>query len=191
MDTIRVGDYQFLIISWKDIIKLVDKLSEKIISSYEPNTIIGVLRGGMIIADLISDNIDLKEVYALGCKSYYDINKRNIVKIYHPLILEKLIDRKVLLVDDVSDTGNTLETAINYILKPKEPKEIKTATIHIKPWCKIKPDFYLIETKAWIVYPWERYETIRLIKSKINDKKTLKKIQKIFKEKLGVNKAFL
>jgi hypothetical protein len=44
MDTIRVGDYQFLIISWKDIIKLVDKLSEKIISSYEPNTIIGVLR---------------------------------------------------------------------------------------------------------------------------------------------------
>ncbi|MEM2494717.1 MAG: phosphoribosyltransferase [Nitrososphaerota archaeon] len=191
MDIIRAGDYQLLILSWKDIIKLVDKLTEKIISSYKPNTIVGVLRGGMIIANLISDNIDLKEIYAIGCKSYYDINKRNIVKIYHPLILEKLSDRKVLLVDDVSDTGNTLETAINYILKPKEPEELKSATIYIKPWCKIRPDYYLKETRAWIVYPWERYETMRLIKSKINNKKTLKKIHKIFKEKLGINKAFL
>jgi hypoxanthine phosphoribosyltransferase len=78
-------------------------------------------------------------------------------------MLKDLGGRDVLLVDDVADTGSTLETAVEKILKPRNPRTVRTATLLIKPWSKSKPDYTAASTDAWVVFPWERMETVRAV----------------------------
>lgn len=62
---------------------------------------------------------------------------------------------QILIVDDIADTGKTLQNLMYPIQYIKSNLRIKTATIYYKPHSMIKPDFYLKETKDWIVFPWE------------------------------------
>ncbi len=55
---------------------------------------------------------------------------------------------------------------IKKYLESKMPKEMKVATLYIKPWSKVLPDFYVGKTSAWIIFPWELYESIKLLSSR-------------------------
>ena len=163
MALLTVNGQKFLSLTWRDVEELVDSLFLKLDANYKPDTIIGVMRGGMIIANLLSDLFQNQEVYAIGCRSYVGKDRREEVRIYHDLILRDLKGRKVLLVDDVSDSGNTLKTALSHVITPRQPLEVVTATLHVKPWTGHVPDYYVETTDAWIIYPWERVETIKIL----------------------------
>ncbi|MEM2753757.1 MAG: hypothetical protein QXY58_04465, partial [Nitrososphaerota archaeon] len=61
---LRVVDgRRYLTLSWSDIEVFIDKLAEQISSIYEPNMLIGILRGGAIVASMLSDVLDMREVY--------------------------------------------------------------------------------------------------------------------------------
>lgn len=167
METFTIANDKFVSLSWEDVERLTDRLASSIAERFYPDTLVGILRGGMIVANLLSDLLDLKEVYPIGGRSYIGIGQRVEVKIYHNLYLNNLKERYVLLVDDVSDTGNTLTTAVDHILKPREPSKLKTATLHVKPKTSFFPDFYAEIVDAWIIYPWERNETVRLLAPKL------------------------
>ena len=70
--------------------------------------------------------------------------------------------KKVLVVDEVADTGKSLRLVRSH-LKEEGATEVKIATIYYKPWSIVVPDYYERETSLWIVFPWERKETIRNI----------------------------
>jgi len=169
MGLITVDDKKFLSLDWVEIEKLVDRLAGQISVDYCPDTIVGVLRGGAIVANLISDLLDVRDVYVVGCRSYLGLSSGD-VKIYHDLYLKDLSGRKVIIVDDVSDTGNTLSTAINTIIRPRRPLELRSATVLIKPWTNFRPDYYVETTDAWIVFPWERFETVKLLAERFSSK---------------------
>ncbi|MDJ0270205.1 MAG: phosphoribosyltransferase [Aigarchaeota archaeon] len=162
MALLALNGQKYLALSWRDVESLVDKLYDAITRSYEPNVIVGVLRGGIVVANLLSDLFGMQEVYAIGCRSYRDM-QRSEVRIYHDLVRGELRGKNVLLVDDVSDSGNTLTTAIEHVITPRSPSTVKTATLHIKPWTSYIPNFYVETTDAWIIYPWERMETVRIL----------------------------
>ena len=63
--------------------------------------------------------------------------------------------KKVLVIDEVADSGECLEL-VKRLLKKQRPKSIKTAVLHKKPGSVHKPDYFIEETKSWIVYPWEK-----------------------------------
>jgi hypothetical protein len=73
--------------------------------------------------------------------------------------------KKVLLVDDIADSGRSLAVAKDYITK-KGAKEVRTATLHYKPESASKPDYFVVTTTAWVVYPWERHEMERELEKK-------------------------
>jgi hypoxanthine phosphoribosyltransferase len=73
--------------------------------------------------------------------------------------------KKVLIVDEVSDTGKSLKLVKEHIIEDGAAK-IKVATVYYKPWSIVKPDYYEKETSRWIVFPWEIKETIRKIVKK-------------------------
>lgn len=171
-----VGDRRFLLLSWDDVEKFVDRVDGLIAADrYGVDTIVGVLRGGMVVANLLSDLLGVREIYVVGCKSYTDTLREELM-VYHDLELRDLSKRNILLVDDVADTGSTLEVAVNRVLKPRKPNAVKTATLLVKPWSRIKPDYVAESTDAWIVFPWERMETV-------------KAVAKLFVEKYGVSGA--
>ncbi len=73
--------------------------------------------------------------------------------------------KKVLVVDDVADTGESLILVRSH-LEEQGATEVKIATIYYKPWSVIVPDYYEKETSSWIIFPWERKETVRKIVEK-------------------------
>lgn len=154
---------KYLHLSWKDIEDLAEKLADSISAGYKPDVVVGILRGGATVAHLLSDFLDIRTIYPIGCNSYVDVAKRFSVKVYSPLALSDLSGKRVLLVDDVADEGLTLKAVVEQEIAPKNPLEVKVATLHMKPWCKFKPDYYVQMTDAWIIYPWEKREVARQV----------------------------
>ena len=70
--------------------------------------------------------------------------------------------KKVLVVDDVADTGKSLALVKTH-LKEEGATEMKIATIYYKPWSIVVPDWFERKTSRWIIFPWERKETVKSV----------------------------
>jgi len=160
---------KFLILSWDNIFSDTIELARKIKrNNVKPDVLVAVLRGGAPIARILSDILDVKLIATVQAEFYADIaTTSRKVRIIQPLSDKVKIEKKnVLIVDDVADTGETLVEIVKHV-KEQNPKDVKVACLHIKPWTKFIPDFYVKKTNAWIVYPWEYFETIRSLKEKL------------------------
>lgn len=173
---------KFLIVTWNDIEELTLRIVEDMLDSqFFPDVIVGILRGGWVVARLVSDYLDVEETGSIGIKFYSRIGKT----IKTPLITQPLIanvrDKKVLIVDDVSDSGRTLQV-VTELAKLYGPKQIKTASLYIKPWTLMIPDYYAASTEKWIFFPWEPAEILReIIESEKVEIRNRNKIYEILK----------
>jgi hypoxanthine phosphoribosyltransferase len=77
-------------------------------------------------------------------------------------LITNVTGKKILLVDDISDTGKSLELGKIH-LQQLGAIEIKTATLYQKPLSITTPDFCERQTTAWVVFPWDTKETLRKI----------------------------
>jgi len=154
-------ELEFLYLTWSDIQILSEKTADKIIEDgFKPDLIIAVSRGGFDPARIISDQLDNRKLASLQIIYYSRLNMKNKKpEILFPLNAE-IEGLKVLVVDDVSDSGNSLITVKEYI-ETKSVTSVKIATLHYKPWSNFKPDYYAEEVDKWIIYPWESRESIR------------------------------
>jgi hypoxanthine phosphoribosyltransferase len=75
---------------------------------------------------------------------------------------------RVLVVDDVSDSGGSLQVALDHV-KSRGASEVRVATLHIKPWTAFHPHYYAEEVDDWIVYPWEPLESIRNMSKRLKN----------------------
>jgi len=157
----------YLLLDWKEIDRMVNKLVDKIQKKpCKSNLIIGILRGGAVVAALLSDYLNIHEVRSIGARLYQRTGKiGEKVDIYQPLSISDLSSFDVLVVDDIIDTGTTYTNVLQKQIFPKKPRSLCTISLHIKPWAKYKPDIYVEETECWIWYPWETYNTVRDIYS--------------------------
>ncbi len=155
---------EFLRLSWEEGAELCEKLVHKT-DDYKPDVLIGVSRGGLVPLRIFSDMRNIKRIGVLGIQFYKKIGERkDFPEIIHDMPLN-IEGKRILIIDDVADTGKSLVEAIKYISN-KKPSEIRTATLHYKPTSEIKPDYFIGTTTAWIIYPWERHEAEREIKEK-------------------------
>lgn len=155
---------EFIRPSWDNIEEMCNKLVDRCIS-YKPDWIIGISRGGLVPARLLSDILDISQVSIIRIEFYKTIAETSgFPKITQPLQVD-VKGKKVLLVDDVADTGRSLAVAKDHV-KRAGAAEVKIASLHYKPKSLIKPDFYVEETEKWIIYPWEKHETERELEKK-------------------------
>lgn len=130
-------------------------------SGYEAEYLIGPLRGACwpirILADLLELPIAMIEV------KYYEHGKvataRKAPKITQPCPID-VEGKKILIVEDVVDSGETLKVAKQHI-EQRGAEEVRTSSLHYKPCSTFRPDFYVEETDAWIIYQWELGEFIK------------------------------
>lgn len=154
------------IIEWNKINQIVSKLSNDIKQKYEPDIILSVVRGGMIPSVMLSHQLNIREVENIVIKETINdsINAiKNIPQIDENNNLDKIKNRKVLIVDDIVGGGETLRKLKDYI-KRYNPKEVKTAICFINKinWDKQNKesyentiDFLGEEIEGWVVFPWE------------------------------------
>ena len=161
-----------LFISWDEYNSTVEKLAIQIAdSNFKPNILIGIMRGGAPIIDVLSRVFKLKCAY-LAVESY---SGKGIEDQQGELIFSREMSSTVqnfggnlLLCDDLSDTGVTLNRSIDWF-KNYEPlkgkiKNIKTAILWKKKKSTFEPDYCAVKLSndPWIVQPFEKYEEIRI-----------------------------
>lgn len=150
----------FRYIGWAEYGSLVEKLTEKVrAGGADFDLVVGIARGGIPVAMVLSDRLDVK-VDIINVKSYTGIAKRSRPKIVSTLT-EGIRGKRVLVVDDLVDHGDTMKTVVGYLLRMK-PKTLRTAVLFKKPWSKNEPDYYTEVVDEWIVFPWELGEVERL-----------------------------
>jgi len=150
----------YLILSWQNVYNLTLQLSERIVSSgFVPDVIVGIARGGWIPARILSDVLYASTLQNIRIEYYTDVGEKGKEpKITQPLT-GSMKDKNVLLVDEVADTGDTLQHAIDHV-KALGAKGVRSAVLHYKPTSIVRPDFFMVETTSWTVYPWENRESI-------------------------------
>lgn len=147
------------VMSWELFDKLSEIVAEKIkISGFHPDFIIGIARGGWVLSRVLCDYLGVKDLISLKVEHWgITATPNGKAQIKYPFNID-LSEKKVLVVDDITDTGESMIVAINYT-KGMNPAEIKTAALrHIKG-SKFIPDFFGDEISwRWVVFPWNFVE---------------------------------
>ena len=159
-------DWKFEIPTWEKIYELLLNLANQIDKAkFKPDIIVAVARGGWLPAHILSDLLEIREIANVKAEFYLSVAETKGEPVITQPVSVPVKDKKVLLVDDVADTGKSL-TLVQDHLKEKGASGVKIATIYCKPWSTLTPDWFEKKTSRWIIFPWERKETVRCILEK-------------------------
>ncbi len=157
------GTIQYEIPTWNQIYDMLLSQAAKIhAADYKPDVVVGIIRGGLIPARILTDLLEAPLLATIQIEFYTDIAQTKQAPTVKQALTVSVGGKKVLLVDDIADSGKSLELAKNY-LQQRSAAEVKTTTLYFKPQSIIEPDFYEKQTSSWIVFPWETRETLRKI----------------------------
>lgn len=178
---------EFLTPSWDEIYDQLIILADKILASnYNPHYIVGIARGGWITARIMSDLLSNPNTGNVRCEVYESFGEmKERASVTQPVSID-ISDKIILLCDDVADSGGSF-IAVTEHLRLKNPKEIRSAAIHTKPQSKFSPDYFVAETSKWIIYPWERRETINDMLKKFDINLNSRKLSK----RTNIEKKFI
>lgn len=172
-------ELQFTAPSWNHIEKLAVELYNKVIDKqFLPDMIAGISRGGLVPARIISDLFmcefpNTRPTLSIMQIGFYSgVGKTEKKPIIYQDLPGLIHGKKILLIDDVADSGVSLDFALKY-LKMKNPAEVQIGTLYYKEWSLLKPHFYIETTDKWIIFPHERYEFMaeQLRKKEMSEKK--------------------
>jgi hypoxanthine phosphoribosyltransferase len=150
------------IIGWGRVQRLVRQLAERIrAEGFRPTTVVGIARGGLVPARLLCDYFDVYELATLRIAHYRrGADRQAQARVAIPLC-KSLNGERVLLVDDVADTGDSFEKALAHV-RGFGPAVLRTAVLHHKVVSSYRPDFWAqrIVRWRWLVYPWALLEDL-------------------------------
>ena len=164
-------ELEFEVPKWNQIYEMLLNLAEKIRkNNFKPDIIVGVSRGGWPPARVMSDLLDNPNLANVRAEFYLGVAETKGEPTLTQPVSMTIAGKKVLVVDEVADTGKSLKLVKEHIIE-KGATEVKIATVYYKPWSIVKPDYYEKETNQWIVFPWEIKETVRKIVKRCKEKR--------------------
>jgi len=181
----------FEVPTWSNIHDMLIEMADKVrASGFKPDILIGISRGGWLPTRILSDLLENPCITSVGAAFYVSVRKTNHEpRLTHPLSVS-VSNKKILLVDDVADTGKSA-ILIKAYLERKKAEEIKILTLYYKPWSIVVPDFYSKETSDWIVFPWEIKETLKKLMEEYKEKPELFTEAKSGLIKAGISKELI
>ena len=160
------SEIEFEVPTWDQIYEMLLNLVEKIRKNgFKSDIIVGVSRGGWPPARVLSDLMSNPNLANVRAEFYLGVAETKEEPVLTQPVSMKVAGKKVLVVDEVADTGKSLKLVKEHIIE-QYATEVKIATVYYKPWSIVKPDYYEKETSRWIVFPWETKETVRKIVKK-------------------------
>jgi hypoxanthine phosphoribosyltransferase len=143
------------VMTWEHLGEAARALAEAVVASgYVPDIVLAIARGGLLPGGAVAYALGVKNSCAMNVEFYTDVDERLEV----PLILPpapELIDlehAKMLIVDDVADTGRTLQVVQQFCAG--KVAEVRTAVLYEKPDSVVKCDYSWRRTDRWIDFPW-------------------------------------
>jgi uncharacterized protein len=155
VDTVARMSEQREILSWADVGPATRELAETInADGFQPDVILAIARGGLIVAASLGYALGVKNTWTMNVEFYTGVDERLDLPIILPPVPElvDLEDAKILVADDVADTGATL-ALVKEFCSPRVG-QIRIATLYEKPRSVVKCEYVWRRTDRWIVFPW-------------------------------------
>ena len=156
------ADIPCRLLSWDDCYRMGCELASLIrVDGFCADLIVAIARGGLVPARILSDRLDLFDLTTMKIEHYHAQHKERLAEVRYPLTAS-VENRRVLLVDDVSDSGDTFKLAIEHLRRQGEPAALRTAVLHHKKVSSYRPDYYVQEIIDWywVIYPWAVMEDL-------------------------------
>ncbi len=122
--------------------------------SQEFESIVGIARGGLTMAHAVSEGLNIRNVQTLRTELYDDTTKRSQISLYAQCDFKNI--KKVLVVDDIADSGETLKAVMEHLRSKSPDIEFKVATLFYKESSAFEPDFWINKADTWIEFFWEK-----------------------------------
>lgn len=121
---------------------------------YQPDMILAIARGGLFIAGSLGYALSVKNLYVMNVEYYTGVDERLEVPVMLPPYVDfvDLEDAKILIADDVADTGHTLAMVRDHCLE--RVAEVRSAVLYEKPSSVVSCEYVWRHTDKWINFPW-------------------------------------
>ena len=149
------------VMDWELFYGLAEKTAREITDSgYRPDIVVGLARGGWVMSRVICDFLGVKDLVSLKVEHWgITATPDGKARLKYPFDID-LTDRKVLVVDDITDTGQSMLVATEYV-ESLNPAEVKTATLRHIEGSEFTPDYYgEAITWRWVIFPWNYVEDL-------------------------------
>lgn len=124
------------------------------VKSFKPQAIVGIARGGLTLAHTMAEGLDIREVQTLRTELYDKSSKREKITIFDNCSFNNL--KRILIVDDIADSGETLDAIMKHLNLKYSEIEFQSATLFYKKTSLYQPHFWINEADDWIDFFWER-----------------------------------
>jgi len=132
-----------------DTLKLISQ-----VQSFQPEAIVGIARGGLTLSHCMAEGLSLREVQTIRTELYDGNCKRQDISLFGICDFKNV--KRVIVLDDIADSGETLKAIMNYLEMNFKEIEFKSATLFYKKTSIYEPHFWINEAKEWIEFFWEK-----------------------------------
>ena len=121
---------------------------------YRPEMILAIARGGLFCAGSLGYALSIKNIYVMNCEYYTGVDERLPVPVMLPPAVDLVDHRnsKILIADDVADTGHTLKMVYDFCVE--RVGDVRSAVLYEKSHSLVKCDYVWRRTDQWINFPW-------------------------------------
>lgn len=181
--------FQSELMDWNLFESLSKEVAEKIIESgYEPDFMVGLARGGWVLSRVLCDYLGIKDLVSLKVEHWgVTATPDGKAQIKYPFDID-LTGKKVLIVDDITDTGESMIVAKDFVNK-LNPREVKTVALRHIEGSKFVPDFFGdMITWKWVIFPWNYVEDMcNIIPRASIETHDVAEIKSNLKKKFGID----
>ena len=147
--------------SWNDLGRGSRELAETIhADGYEPDIVLAIARGGLLVAGAIAYALGVKNTFTMNVEFYTGVDERLEMPMILPPVPD-LIDfhgMRVLVADDVADTGATLALVKEFCAE--KVGEVRCAVLYEKPRSTVRCEYVWRRTDRWITFPWSAEDPV-------------------------------
>ena len=129
------------------------KMAKQIKDEFDPEVILAVARGGLTLGHSLAVALENRNLFTLNSIHYEDTNKLATIQIFNVPDLSKYT--KILLVDDIIDSGESMVEIKRELLKRYPNLDIKIATVFYKEKALLLPEFKVKEAHDWVEFFWD------------------------------------
>lgn len=155
--------------SWGEMRTLSEVLAKKIESSgFCPDHIVAIVRGGMVPAMNLSDILGIYDVLTLRVRHWGATAVKNKKAVLDVPLSANIEGKKILLVDDLTDTGDSIRLALAHLLSLR-PAEVRSAVLIHKSSSSVVPNYYAEKEEEWkwVIFPWNMFEDLTNLSEKV------------------------
>ena len=149
------------VMSWVDLGEGARELAQTVHDDgYRPDIVLAIARGGLLVAGAVSYALDVKNTFTMNVEFYTGVDQRLPIPMILPPVPD-LIDlgsARVLIADDVADTGATLKLVKEFCAG--RVAEVRSGVLYEKPRSEVKCEYVWRRTDRWITFPWSAAEPV-------------------------------